>query len=75
MSDVFKVIEIVGTSPEGIDDAVKNALAEAHKTVHGIRWFEVSGLRGCVKDGAVERFHATVKIGFKIERKSQDPDR
>ena len=62
------MIELVGTSADSFDDAVKNAIAEAQKTVHGIRWFQVSDLRGAIGDGAVQQFQVTVKIGFKVER-------
>jgi len=65
---VWKFIEIVGESPESFAEATRNAIAEAGKTVKHMQWFEVVSLRGTIQDGKVDRFQASVKIGFKIER-------
>ena len=65
---VWKIIEIVGESPESFADATRNAITEAGKTVKQMQWFEVVSLRGTVQDGKVNRFQASVKIGFKVER-------
>ena len=65
---VWKCIEVVGESPESFAEATRNAITEAAKTVKHMQWFEVISLRGTVQDGKVDRFQATVKIGFKIER-------
>jgi len=67
MAGVFKKIEIVGTSPDSFAHAVKNAVAEAGKTVRKMSWFEVTEQRGAIKDGAVTEFQVTVRIGFKID--------
>ena len=64
---VYKLVEIVGSSPNGIDDAIRNALATAAKTVRNIDWFEVAEMRGHVKDGQVAHFQVTLKIGFRLE--------
>ncbi len=64
---VFKKIELVGTSPDGFDAAVSNAIAKAGETIHGISWFEVAELRGSVAEGKVKQFQATVRIGFKVD--------
>ena len=64
---VYKLVEIVGSSPNGIDDAIRNALATAAKTVRNIDWFEVAETRGHVKDGQVAHFQVTLKIGFRLE--------
>ena len=65
---VWKIIEIVGESPESFADATRTAITEAGKTVKQMQWFEVVSLRGTVQDGKVNRFQASVKIGFKVER-------
>lgn len=65
---VWKYIEVVGESSESFADAVKEAIAEASKTVRGMNWFEVSSLRGRITKDKVETFQAAVKIGFKVER-------
>jgi flavin-binding protein dodecin len=64
---VFKKIELVGTSPDGFDAAVSNAVAKAGESIHGISWFEVVELRGSVAEGKVKQFQATVRIGFKVD--------
>lgn len=64
---VYKVIEMVGTSPEGIDAAIRNALARAEESVRHIRWFEVVQVRGHVEDGKIGHYQATLKLGFKID--------
>jgi flavin-binding protein dodecin len=68
MSDnVYKVIELVGSSATGIEDAVQNAIARASTTVRDIGWFEVVETRGHVESGRVAHFQVTVKIGFTLE--------
>jgi flavin-binding protein dodecin len=67
MSDnVYKVIEIVGSSPTGIEDAIEGAIARAAATVRDIRWFEVKETRGHVEDGKVAHYQVTLKIGFTL---------
>jgi flavin-binding protein dodecin len=68
MSGIYKKIEVVGTSPVSFADAVKNGVEEAGRSIHHMAWFEVSELRGAVKDGKVSEFQVTLKIGFKVER-------
>jgi len=68
MSDnVYRVVEIVGSSTDGVDDAIKNAIARTSATLHGIDWFEVSQIRGHVEDGEVGHFQVTLKVGFKLD--------
>jgi hypothetical protein len=59
--------ELVGTSPVSFAEAVKAAVAEAAKTIRHMNWFEVVQESGRIKDGKVEEFQVTLKIGFKIE--------
>lgn len=68
MSGTYKITELVGTSPVSFSEAAKAAVAEAAKTIRHIDWLEVVGQNARVKDGKIEEFQATVKIGFKIER-------
>ena len=66
----YRVTEIVGTSPEGIDSAIRSALERAAKTLRNIDWFEVVSTRGHVEDGTIHHFQVTLKVGFRLE----DPD-
>lgn len=68
MSDhVYRLSEIVGSSPVSVDEAVRNAIAKAGRTVRNIEWFEVKEIRGQVVDNGVAYFQVTVKIGFRVE--------
>lgn len=64
---VYKLLELAGSSPVGIEDAVQNAIAKAHETVRNIHWFEVTETRGHVEDGKVAHWQVTLKIGFTLE--------
>ena len=64
---IYKKIEIVGSSPDGFEEAVQNALARAKKTVRNMRWFEVTETRGDIEDGKVGGWQVTLKIGFTLE--------
>ena len=68
MSDhVYKKIELVGSSPTSIEEAVNNALARAAQTVRNMRWFEVVETRGHIVDGKVDHWQVTVRVGFTLE--------
>jgi dodecin len=67
---VYKYIHIIGTSPNNIDDAVKEAVKEASKTINNIEWAELGRVTFRILNNQVNEFQAEVKIGFKIERKS-----
>ena len=64
---VYKVVELVGSSPTSIEDAVNNAVSRASSTLREIRWFEVMSTRGHVEDGKVAHYQVTVKVGFTLE--------
>ena len=64
---VYKIIEVVGSSPQGSDEAIRNALAKAAESVRHINWFEVVETRGHVVNGKVAHFQVTLKIGFRLE--------
>lgn len=68
MSDhVYKVVELVGSSTTSSDDAIRNAIETAAKTLRRIDWFEVVETRGHVADGKVGHFQVTLKVGFRLE--------
>ena len=62
----FKLIELVGESDESIQQAVRNAIKRAGKTIKGMSWFEVIDVRGSVDGGEVTKFQVTIKAGFRI---------
>ena len=64
---VYSVTELVGTSPDGVDAAVSNAVSEASKTLRNLDWFEVQSIRGQIDGGEVAYWQVTVKIGFRHE--------
>ena len=64
---VYKTLELTGSSPTGIEDAVKSAIAKAHETVRNIQWFNVTETRGHVVDGKVAHWQVTWKIGLTLE--------
>ncbi len=64
---VYKMTELVGTSPESFADATRTAIERASKTIRNIGWFEVTEQRGMVKDGKVSEFQVKLAIGFKLE--------
>ena len=63
----YRVTEIVGTSPDGIDQAIRNGLSRASETVRNLDWFEVVSQRGEIEDGSVAHFQVTMKVGFRLE--------
>ena len=63
----YKLIEVVGTSTASSDEAVRNAIAKAASSLHSLRWFEVTELRGDLQDGQIAHWQATVKIGFRLD--------
>ena len=69
MSDhIYKKIELVGSSPNGIEDAVNNAIDRAAKTIRNMGWFEVAEVRGHIVDNKFEHWQVTVKVGFTLDR-------
>lgn len=64
---VYKVIEIVGSSNQSTDDAIRNALRRATTTLHNLDWFEVIQTRGHIKDGEVGHFQVMLKVGFRLD--------
>lgn len=66
-NNVYKMIEIVGTSTKGTDDAIAQAIAKAGKTLHNLDWFEVQELRGHIADGKVAHYQVKLKVGFRLD--------
>ena len=66
-SNVYGLSEIVGTSQEGVDDAIRVGVRRAASTLRGLDWFEVTNIRGHLVDGEIEHFQVTLKIGFRME--------
>jgi|SRR5215831_13690786 len=64
---VYRVIEVVGTSAKSTDDAIKSAIARAHRTIRHLRWFEVARTSGHIDEGKVSHFQVTLKVGFTME--------
>ena len=68
MSDsIYSVSEIVGSSAESIDDAIKGAIGRASKTLHNLDWFEVSDIRGRIEGDQHINFQVTLKVGFRLD--------
>ncbi|SOD67321.1 hypothetical protein SAMN06297387_13013 [Streptomyces zhaozhouensis] len=68
MSDhIYRVTEIVGSSPEGVDAAIRNAIERASRTLRQLEWFEVTQVRGHIEDGRPAHFQVGLKVGFRLE--------
>jgi flavin-binding protein dodecin len=63
----YRVTEIVGTSAEGIDPAIRNGLRRASETLRHLDWFEVTQIRGQIEDGRVAHYQVGMKVGFRLE--------
>lgn len=64
---VYKLIELAGSSTVSTDDAIRNAIETAGKTVRHMDWFEVSEIRGHIDDGKIAHYQVKLKVGFRIE--------
>lgn len=64
---VYRIIEVAGSSEKSIDDAIRNAVARASRTLHHLRWFEVIQTRGHIEGGDVQHYQVVLKIGFTLE--------
>lgn len=63
----YRVTEIVGTSHEGVDAAIKNAVSRASETLRHLDWFEVTEMRGQIENGRIEHYQVGLKVGFRLE--------
>ena len=69
MSDhIYKIVELVGSSPTSIEDAISGAIARASSTIDNIGWFEVTETRGHVEGGKVAHYQVTIKVGFTLKK-------
>ena len=66
-SHVYKFVELVGSSTVGTDDAIRNAVETASKTIRHLDWFQVIETRGHVVDGKIAHFQVTLKVAFRLE--------
>jgi len=64
---VYKILELVGSSETSIEDAIKNAISRAAKTVREMKWFEVTQTRGHIENGAVRHYQVTLRVGFTLD--------
>lgn len=64
---VYKVTELVGSSPVSIEEAIQNAIRRASITLHSLRWFEVVETRGHIDAGKVQHYQVTLKVGFTMD--------
>jgi dodecin len=64
---IYSISEIVGSSNQSVDDAIRGAVTRASKTLHNLDWFEVTNLRGRIEDGGRCNFQVTLKVGFRLD--------
>ena len=64
---VYRVTEVVGSSSDGVDAAVRTAVARAAETLHGLDWFEVNEIRGRIENGRIAEYQVGVKVGFRLD--------
>ena len=65
--NVYKKVELVGTSSEGIDQAINNAVERSSHSIRHMGWFEVKEVRGNILEGKVDHFQVTIEVGFRLE--------
>lgn len=63
----YRITEIVGTSPEGVTEAIENGISRAGETLRHLDWFEVTGIRGQIQDVDVSHYQVSLKLGFRLE--------
>jgi flavin-binding protein dodecin len=66
-AQTYKIVEIAGTSPDGVTEAMRNGVARASETLRGLDWVEVTNIRGHLEEGAIAHFQVTMKVGFRLE--------
>jgi dodecin len=64
---VYKTIELTGSSPKGLEEAIGNAVAKAAETLHNLRWFQVTDTRGEIEGGKIAHWQVTMKVGFTLD--------
>jgi flavin-binding protein dodecin len=66
-TSTYKIVELTGTSPDGVTEAMRAGVARANRTLRNLDWVEVGEIRGHVVDGEIQHFQVTMKIGFRLE--------
>jgi flavin-binding protein dodecin len=64
---VYKHIELTGSSKTSVEDAIRNAISRASKSLRGMQWFEVTDTRGHIVDGKIDYWQVSIKVGFTLE--------
>lgn len=72
MSNVYKKIELVGSSRDGVDDAIRRAIRKAGESLRNLDWFEVTEIRGWIQDGEPQHTQVTIRVGFRLEDEPVD---
>jgi hypothetical protein len=72
MGHVYRVTEIVGSSPNSTDEAIRTAITRASATLRHLDWFEVTETRGHIENGQIAHFQVTLKVGFRLEGADED---
>jgi dodecin len=65
---VYRLTEIVGSSPDGVDQAIRNAISRASQTLHNLDWFQVTEIRGYLREGDIGHVQVTLKVGFRLDQ-------
>jgi flavin-binding protein dodecin len=65
--DIYRVIEVVGTSTEGVSDAIRKGVARANETLNNLDWFEVSQTRGHIENGEIKHYQVHLNVGFRLD--------
>ena len=68
----YRITEIVGTSPDGVDAAIRSGISRVNQTLHGLDWFEVTNIRGHLQDGEISHFQVGLKVGFRLDASTDD---
>jgi flavin-binding protein dodecin len=66
-SHTYRMVEVVGSSPQGVDDAISNGIARANRTLRNLDWFQVTEIRGHLQDGQIADWQVTMKVGFRLD--------
>ncbi|MBF0373327.1 MAG: dodecin family protein [Alphaproteobacteria bacterium] len=69
---VYKIIELAGSSPLGIEQAIGNAVAKADSSLRNLRWFQVNEIRGQIEDGEVAHWQVVMRVGFTLDDEGED---
>lgn len=72
MDHTYKILEVVGSSPDGIDQAIQNGIARVGQTLHALRWFEVIDIRGDLGEGKINHWQVHLKVGFTLDDVDED---